>query len=192
MSYLIDIFKTPIYMKKLNLDLSYYEKKSFLFEKKHQSRKKSNLGGYQSPDLIVNEDLFQKKFFNDIKEDLNSFYSEFNINKNAQMSELWLNVNRRHAYNKTHDHPFSFMSGVFYIRAPEKSGKLIFHDNSSKNLYTQNFHHKYIEKWNSYNSTTYQIDPEENVLILFLSSVWHDVEPNETDEPRISLSFNMA
>ena len=40
MNNIIDIFKTPIYMKKLNLDLSYYEKKVFYLKKNiHQERK---------------------------------------------------------------------------------------------------------------------------------------------------------
>ena len=112
--------------------------------------------------------------------------------KNIQMNELWLNVNRRHAINKAHDHPFSFMSGVFFIKGPEKSGDLVLHNDHNKILYTQNFHPQYIKKWNSYNSVTYRIEPEENVLILFPSSVWHDVEPNLSDETRISLSFNMG
>ena len=108
------------------------------------------------------------------------------------MDELWLNVNRRHAINKAHDHPFSFMSGVFYIKAPEKSGDLVLHNDHNKILYTRNFHSQYIKKWNSYNSVTYRLEPEENVLILFPSSVWHDVEPNLSDEARISLSFNVG
>ncbi|MAZ35130.1 MAG: hypothetical protein CMO06_18485 [Thalassospira sp.] len=192
MNEIIDIFKTPIYNIKKNLDVNYYTKKALEFEKKYESRKKDNIRGYQSPDLIEKEDVFQKKFFKDITEDLLKYYSLFNINKNIQMNELWLNVNRRHAINKAHDHPFSFMSGVFFIKGPEKSGDLVLHNDHNKILYTQNFHSQYIKKWNSYNSVTYRIEPEENVLILFPSSVWHDVEPNLSDETRISLSFNMG
>ena len=67
---IVDIFKTPIYTIKKNLDVNYYTKKALEFEKKYESHKISNIGGYQSPDLIEKEDVFQKKFFDDIKEDL--------------------------------------------------------------------------------------------------------------------------
>ena len=187
----IDIFKTPIYKIKKNLNLDYYLNKSLSFKEKYPSRNKSNAGGYQSPDLIINEKIFQQNFFNDIREDLTNFYSIFNMNKEIQTKELWLNINKQHSFNKLHDHPFSFMSGVFYIKANKNNGKLIFHDNYSKNLYAENYHTSYISSYNEYNSSTHHIVPEENTLILFLSSTWHEVEPNLTNEERISLSFNL-
>ena len=143
----IDIFKTPIYKIKKNLNLDYYLNKSLSFKEKYPSRNKSNAGGYQSPDLIINEKIFQQNFFNDIREDLTNFYSIFNMNKEIQTKELWLNINKQHSFNKLHDHPFSFMSGVFYIKANKNNGKLIFHDNYSKNLYAKNYHTSYISSY---------------------------------------------
>lgn len=188
---IIDIFKTPVYAVNKNLDLNYYNKKTLEFEKKYNSRKKSNLGGYQSPNLIDNESVFRKKFFNDIKEDLSKFYSLFNINKNIEMSELWLNINRKNSSNKLHDHPHSFMSGVFYINAKKDNGDLVFYNDFNKGLYTENFHSSYIKEYNPYNSSSFRFNPENNFLVLFLSSTWHEVEPNLTDDERISLSFNL-
>ena len=41
---------------------------------------------------------------------------------------MWANINPTYSYNKTHTHPNSMWSGVYYIKVPKKSGKLFLED----------------------------------------------------------------
>ena len=44
------------------------------------------------------------------------------------LGNMWANINPTYSYNKTHTHPNSMWSGVYYIKVPKKSGKLFLED----------------------------------------------------------------
>jgi uncharacterized protein (TIGR02466 family) len=41
---------------------------------------------------------------------------------------MWANINPTYSYNKTHTHPNSLWSGVYYVKVPKNSGKLFIED----------------------------------------------------------------
>ena len=86
----------------------------------------------------------------------------------------WININKKTHFNVPHNHPCCIFSGVFYIKTPYNSGNFAFYRNI----------HVY--------KSTELIKPEENMLILFPSHFDHYVEPNNSNQDRISISFNYS
>lgn len=107
---------------------------------------------YHSPYI---DDIFWKE--------LKKFISKIH-NKHID-GQLWLNLNYESSYNSPHTHQGQY-SGVFYIKAPENSGNIVFP------------------------KTDESVTPKENLLLLFNSDVMHAVEPNLSDDVRISIAFN--
>ena len=80
---------------------------------------------------------------------------------------LWYNINGRGCYNLMHDHNTEEgCSGVFYIDVPDK-----------------NMGNLYFENGKEY-------EPIPNRLILFPADLKHGVKPNQSNQPRFSMSFN--
>jgi len=185
---IIELFKQFIIEIQLKEDLKKFLDFSIQIKKEKKGRLKSNLGGFQSDDLNKQEPLlfpFIKKI---------EFYSNTNINDllktnfNFFLDNIWININEFKDFNIPHIHPFSKISGVFYINVPKNSGNLIFiNDTKIGNFINE----KNIVAFNNYNSSSWSIKPKENTLYLFPSWLNHYVEPNLSKEKRISISFNL-
>ena len=152
----------------------------------------SNVGGWQSQPVYYE----QKNILSDIVSQSIGSYFENNVLKfsnpdQLRVDGLWININRRGDSNLPHDHPLSNVAGVFWIKSPPGCGTLEFqsphHFTSAAEMemYTDDFR----EKTNSY--STYWLTPQEGTIALFPSSLVHRVRENETDEDRISASFNL-
>ena len=50
---------------------------------------------------------------------------------------------------------------------------------------------EYVKEYNPLNSNIWWYTPQDNVLILFPSWLKHQVETNQSEEDRISISFNI-
>jgi len=182
----IETFKDVICEINLNENLNNFLK----FSKKLQKQKgvkKSNIGGFQSDDLNLKEPILQLLIKN-IEIYANVFCCEIlKFNKKLILNNMWLNINYFKDYTNSHVHPFSVVSGVFYIKCLKNSGNLIF----KKNHALEHFIKESPINYNSYNSSTWNIFPKENTLYLFPSWYEHYVEPNLSKEERISISFNL-
>lgn len=194
-----DIFKIPVWQSTLALDnkplLEYIHK----FKKDDKENKlsvdKSNDGGYQSPNLNLDEPIFNN-LFNSINKELYKFGKELKFLSPLQFSNLWFNINGNKDSNRMHNHG-GVISGVYYVKVPKDEvwnmpkdcGQLIF--------YTPDYFAR-PDGWNtmkfkSYderNSLTWKFTPKENELYLFPSHLVHSVGQNKTNNERISFSFN--
>jgi uncharacterized protein (TIGR02466 family) len=183
-----EIFNYQVFCTKLNLNLNLLKKYCFQLQKNNKGRAKSNVGGWQSEDLFDEHPIIiQLK--NNIVEHINNFLKEFNFNKKLKLSNLWVNINGYKDSNEIHTHPSSFFSGVFYVKAPKKSGKLTF---LNPNRYFMEWvFDKNVTSYIQNNSSIWSFEPEENMLYIFPSFLEHKVTPhmNKT-EKRISISFN--
>jgi uncharacterized protein (TIGR02466 family) len=184
----IDIFKQPIAIIKLNEDLNELLKYCLSIKQEQEGRKISNLGGFQSNDINLNNS------------NINSLIEKINLNSNTFLKNvflsiqnisvvnLWININEYKDYNKLHEHPNSILSGVFYVKALENSGNIVFENDSNIRYYIND---NFINGFNNYNSSMWSLPPIENTLYLFPSWLKHCVEPNLSNESRISISFNL-
>ena len=46
-------------------------------------------------------------------------------------------------------------------------------------------------EYNEYNAQQYAINPQNGLILLFPSEVWHQVNTNKSDKTRYSLAFNV-
>ncbi len=184
------IFINFLATENLNLDLKHISDVCYKFREKDSGRVVSNLGGWQSNFLNMN-DISSKLFF-EVMERIHDLCCHFNL-KTSDIDydwHTWININKTGDMNISHAHGISLFSGVFYVKAEEKCGNIIF-----KNpMILQQFAigERKIEKYNSFNSITWHIPPKSGDLIIFPSWLEHYVEPNLSNEDRISIAFNFS
>ena len=94
---------------------------------------------------------------------------------------MWGNINYRGNWNNLHEHTGAFISGVYYVKVPKDSGHLAFRAPRAITVSEQSGEHP---KW-------VNIEPNEGVLMLFPGYLEHMVKPNQSDESRISIAFNL-
>ncbi len=183
-----DIFTSFIAYEYLNLDLSALERYCHKAQEISPGRVISNYGGWQSNDLPL-EDPETVDFRNAINREISKLLETQGLSTNFKISNYWLNVNNRGDFNRPHSHGFSTLAGVFYIKAPLGSGKLVLRNPIQAHGFC--IDEKFIKNWNAFNSITWEIEPEENKLLLWPAWIDHYTFPNTTNDERISIAFNV-
>ena len=102
-----------------------------------------------------------------------------------------MNINGPGNFNLKHNHPRSNLSGVLWIKVPKDSGSIVFHSPDVFNRYQEMDH--YTEEFCYINNCyrRYEFTPDEGKILIFPSSLEHEVLKNESNEDRISYSFNI-
>ena len=115
------------------------------------------------------------------------FKKEF-LTQKPVLGNMWANINYPGNFNRPHLHPNSLFSGVYWVKAPEKSGNLMLYE-PRPGVHTTMPSRKEgklpPELWREVH---YQ--PKAGVAIMFPAWLWHEVQPNESNDTRISVSFN--
>jgi len=114
----------------------------------------------------------------------------YDINTSLHIDSMWSIVNLPGSHNKSHIHPGSHWSGVYYVQAPEKSGRIQFSDPRTASVmsgirYQPNSRRK-PETW-----VKVSHNPVAGKMIIFPSWLYHSVEPNLSKDERIIISFNL-
>lgn len=204
------IFTNFVAEDTLDLNLTRIENYSMQLKDSYPSRILSNYGGWQSDDLddrkISSQPGWQSDDLNlasdeikDLKDSIllrgNNLIKKFGFKSDLYMGNMWVNINQNKDFNKIHMHPNSLLSGVFYVKTPKNCGRIVFKNpNPYHFFFIENLtiHNQLeIERYNGFNSAIWVITPKPNLLLLFPSWLEHHVEPNESNETRISYSFNL-
>ena len=179
------VFPTPIAEDSIESDLEQYVMDLSRID---VGVRHSNSGGYQSKHFKKPEKEFQD-LWEKIEERLNHFHKEVaQLKGSVQISAWWFNVNHKGCMNRQHQHPNSLHSGVYYIKTPDKCGDIIFPNPNQTMVWgwPGGIH----KEDNQLNSGIVGLTPQKNLLYIFPSWANHSVDLNQSDEPRISLSFN--
>ena len=182
-----EIFPTPIWGFQWRDDTFLHNIKTYCLQlsKALPNRDKSNFLGWQSPDTMNEDSMFQPlvdKILQVANSEILEEFSQFG-NQPFEVESMWININYPGAFNMNHVHGAE-LSGVFYVDVPQpasKSGRIVMVDPRPR----VNMSEKRIRVLN------YPIDPAPGACILFPSWLEHYVEPNKTDQTRISISFNL-
>ena len=121
-------------------------------------------------------------------------YDEYDFD--FRITQSWLNKTLRNSDgHHIHNHPNSFISGVFYVRVNPDVDYIVF---SRPN---QQFFQFPIKEYNSFNSYQWAVGVSEGQWLLFPSTLIHEVKPPKVSNmissdddayaDRISLSFNV-
>ena len=182
------LFSIPICEHHYDDDLGDLEEECIRRSTLDSGRIASNSGGWQSNNIFSDDDFFSE-FILEIEKQANNFAKELEIYQKGKIGNLWININEYKDYNRRHHHPESIISGVFYVKVPDKSSVLrFFHPSSDFMVRDWNVDFK----CNMYTSSIWEIFPEEGKLLLFPSWLEHEVDQNLSQEKRISISFNLV
>ena len=152
----------------------------------------SNKRGWQS----VSKEVFTDEGFKPFKDKLIPYVTEltneFRVVRQMDLVQMWLNVNGPFSYNVSHRHPGCELAGVLWIKQTPKSGRFVFDnmDTGYRDAMLLNATDRdYLEEKKM--PPEYVPKYTDGTMIIFPAGVSHRVEINETEEDRISLSFNI-
>jgi len=180
-------FPTIIYAKDVNLDNRLFERAVVEWSQRDQGIKRTNLKGWHST-----TDMHQVPVFKPLVDELfkmqNEIFKEEWLDGTPTMGNMWANINPPGGMNRPHIHPNSHFSGVYYIKAPKDCGQIVFND--PRTLSHMIMPTRIKETPPSHLWREVRVDPLEGRMIMFPSWLWHSVDPNESKDIRISVSFN--
>ncbi len=104
-----------------------------------------------------------------------------------EITGLWANINPKGAAHAIHSHPNNFLSGVYYVRAPEGADTVNFHDPRPQTGIIR----PPVTELTALNTDQVVVQISDGTLLMFPSWLPHSVDASGSDETRISVSFNI-
>jgi uncharacterized protein (TIGR02466 family) len=180
------LFPTPVMFGHLSRDLTIGELE---FIKNLKMRENFNNSVSIDTYVLKNFELSSIKDF--IEEKINLYFQEIykpTDQLSIYITQSWVNLTTPGESHHSHNHPNSFISGVFYINASNKVDAIQFHNQRSMPQI-----HIRPTVDHEFNSQTWSYAVETGDIVLFPSQLVHNVEQvkEHTDRTqRVSLSFN--
>lgn len=106
-----------------------------------------------------------------------------------KMNSIWVNIMPRGSLHTSHIHPQSVISGTYYVDIPPKSSAIKFED--PRMAFFMNSPALRPEARQE-RMRFFSLQPQPGDLILFESWLRHEVPLNNSQRPRLSISFNYA
>ena len=180
-------FPTLIYAKDVDLNTDQLANDIVAWSKQDKGIKKTNVKGWHSETNMHEMPQFKSLVDELFKMQFEVFKEEW-LDREPRLGNMWANINPPGGYNRPHIHANSLFSGVYYIKAPANSGKLVCNDprpGVQTVMPTRKKGQPPKHLWREVH-----LEPKVNRIIMFPSWLWHYVEPNESNDIRISVSFN--
>ena len=182
-------FPTPIYVldikdQSINEQL---EKDILNWYNKDKGINRTNVNGWHSKTTMHEMPEYQR-LTNALYEAQRKIYIEEDLDSEPVLGNMWANVNPKGGMNRAHIHPNSLWSGVYYVKANKDSGHLKIDDpRSSAAMSRPRLKEKQhpVRLWRESS-----FEPKAGRLIMFPAWLTHCVDPNKSNENRISISFN--
>ena len=178
---MLSLFSIPVGQYKIDRELTKKEMNFFL-----KQPQRTNLGNTTSTNSYILNRKELTSLRNELENKLQAYFEQVYSPKydvSLRITQSWVNYTKKGQFHHKHRHPNSFISGVYYI---ETTGidRIYFHNDRTPIIDIV------PTEWNSWNSKTWWTEAKKGSLVLFPSSLEHNVEVVNTDETRISLSFN--
>jgi uncharacterized protein (TIGR02466 family) len=180
-------FPTTVYGKDIKLDNQMLANEIVMWSKKDKGVVKTNMNGWHSQTNMHTFPQF-KPLVDALYEMQNEVYKEEWLDRKPLLGNMWANINYPGGYNRPHVHPNCLFSGVYYVKSQPGAGQLVVNDPRPgiqtmmpTRVKGQPPKHLWREA---------HIDPVPGRIIMFPAWLWHCVEPNQSNDIRISVSFN--
>ena len=180
-------FQTTIYGKDVKLDNQMFTNEIIQWSKRDPGVKKTNRNGWHSTTEMHKIPLFQP-LVNELFVMMKEVWKEEWLDREPVLGNMWANINYKEGYNQPHIHPNSLFSGVYYVKALPNSGKLMCNDPRPGIQTTLPVRKPGQPQKHLWRET--HIEPIPGRIIMFPAWLWHCVEPNKSNDIRISVSFN--
>jgi uncharacterized protein (TIGR02466 family) len=117
----------------------------------------------------------------EICESMTLIYDRFEI------TACWANVSHKGFPHRQHIHPNNYLSGAYYVKTARGADSINFHDpRPQAGLIAPP-----ARDQNRANPDMITLDVREGMLALFPAWLLHSVNPNMSDETRVSVAFNI-
>ena len=151
-----------------------------LRDENKKGRVKSNrAGGWQSELLNLKD-----KEIMPLSNEIINVVNKIGFKEQFKIFAMWGNINSPGSYNLMHRHAHTILSGTYYVKTPKDSGQIQFRCPVEGVL---------LHQWwaNKLNGDYYKYNPEKGMLLIWPSFVDHWVTPNNSNDDRISISFDL-
>ena len=180
-------FPTIVYGKDVQLDNNKLAQDIVNWSNQDKGVSKTNYKGWHST-----TDMGQKPEYQQLVTELlrmqKEIYDNEHLDRHARLGNMWANINPTDGMNQPHIHPNSLFSGVYYVKSQPKAGRLKIYDPRPGVQFimpTRKPGDPGKDMWRDAN-----IQPVVGRIIMFPAWLWHAVEPNKSNDLRISVSFN--
>jgi len=182
-------FPTPVYIADiehptLNQEL---ERDIVAWSKQDKGVVRTNVQGWHSTTDMQEKPQF-KKLVDMLYACQKTIYDQEHLDSEPVLGNMWANINPPGGMNRAHQHPNSLWSGVYYIKAPKNSGNLKIDDPRSVACMSRPRQKDGEKPARLWRETHYE--PVAGRCIMFPSWLMHCVDPNNSNDIRISVSFN--
>ena len=182
-----EFFPTSVFGKDVKLDNDKLAQDIINWSNQDPGVKKTNYKGWHSK-----TDMHTKAEYRPLVDELMTMckdvFKEEWLDREPVLGNMWANINPKDGMNQPHIHPNSLFSGVYYIKSNPQAGRLKIYDprpGSQIIMHVRKKGKPPKHLWRDAN-----LDPFPGRIIMFPAWLWHSVEPNQSNEIRISVSFN--
>ena len=178
-----NIFSTPIYTSTLDDQIADKVENIVVPKLNLLSQMETNKTDYFSPTKVVN--FNEVSFlFDEINKAAEDYCIQTDTFKGNNIS-YWVQDYQKEEHHESHAHPGSFLSGVYYIRANENAGDIMFQNPNPHVYFTPYQNNSMVEHH------THRVKPHKGLLVLFPYWLFHQVIPSkELNTIRTCLAFN--
>jgi uncharacterized protein (TIGR02466 family) len=136
-----------------------------------------------SKNLIIDFNLkvFEKELYNHIRSYLTTLGVPNGAMTEYKITGSWMTKTCKNEYAHQHHHGMADISGVYYYKTNGKDGSIGF----------RNMMKEFTSLLFQYVPSDVMYEPKVGKIILFPGWLDHYVEPNTTDNERMSVSFNI-
>ena len=182
-------FPTPIYIADikhptLNQEL---ERDITAWANKDKGITRTNIRGWHSTTDMHEKPEYQK-LVSMLYDCQKTIYDQEHYESEPFLGNMWANINPPGGSNRAHQHPNSLWSGVYWIKTPKNCGHLKIDDPRSAAAMVRPKQKEGSMPSRLFRETHYE--PIAGRCIMFPSWLMHCVDPNESNDIRISVSFN--
>ena len=180
-------FPTTVYGKDVQLDNAKLAQDIVNWSNQDRGLQKTNYKGWHSKTDMASKPEYQP-LVNELMIMCKDVFKEEWLDREPILGNMWANINPKDGMNQPHIHPNSLFSGVYYVKSNPQAGRLKIYDPRPGAQIVmparlQGQPPKHL--WRDAN-----LDPVPGRIIMFPSWLLHSVEPNQSNDIRISVSFN--
>jgi uncharacterized protein (TIGR02466 family) len=179
---IIDLFPIPLYVTDIGTDYD----TDFIWDEQYYRLPNDHVSITNEYDLLDRPQL--KSLKEAILKEVDNFLVDmckFQDDLEWKIISSWAVKHNKDDYHHMHWHPNSMWSGVYYVHIPEESGWIQFFKDTKPTLSLG------MSEYTPWNSHYVEFMPKSGDLIMFPSTLTHNVVNNESEDKRLSIAFNI-
>jgi len=180
-------FPTIVYGFDVKLDNDKLAQDIITWSNQDKGLQKTNVKGWHSQTDMQTKPEY-KPLVDQLLLAMKQVWDDQHLDREARLGNMWANINPPGGSNQPHVHPNSLYSGVYYVKSNPQAGRLKIYDPRPgvqivMPMRKEGQPPKHL--WRDAN-----LDPFPGRILMFPAWLWHAVEPNQSNDIRISVSFN--